>query len=75
MADITGLIARELVLKDDLKSLKKEILELIEQTPLFERVYNSELEMDGVEVSKKTAKAHALKVAYEHFRPKENDDE
>lgn len=74
-ARIPGLIARELELKNELKNLKKDIVELILQTDVYERVYNSEIEMDGVEVSTKTAKAHSVRVAYEHFRPKENDDE
>jgi hypothetical protein len=69
MSDITKLIIEEFEKKADAKELRKEINLLLEQTTEYKCVYDSILEMEGVNVSDKAAKAQALKISYDHFKP------
>jgi len=75
MSEITELISEELEKKYEVKDLRKNINALLEQTSEYKCVLDSILEMEGVTVSAKSAKAQALKMTYDHFKPKENDED
>jgi hypothetical protein len=73
MSEIADLIVEEVEKKAEAKELRKNINALIEQTIEYKCVYESILEMDGVNVSDKAAKAQALKISYDHFKPKDDN--
>ena len=73
MSDITELINEELEKKMEVKDLRKNINALLEQTTEYQCVLESILEMEGVDVSEKAAKAQALKISYDHFKPKDGE--
>jgi hypothetical protein len=75
MSEITDLIVEELDKKAEVKDLRKNINACLEKTQEYGFIYESILQMEGVTVSAKSAKAQALKMAYDHFKPKENDEE
>jgi hypothetical protein len=72
MNDITAMIERESDLKAQLKELRKELNECIEATSVY-KAYSDQLMQDD-QFSKKVVKAHSLKLAYEIFKPKDEDD-
>jgi len=71
MDDITRMIERELELKSQLKELKKDMNEMIEETDLYKSVFEASLEVPNVEVSEKVARSHAIKVVYDSCKPQE----
>ena len=71
MSEIVELIVEEFEKKADAKEIRKNINALLLETVEYKCVLESILEMDGVDVSEKAAKAQALKIAYDHFKPKE----
>ena len=71
MPEITELIEEELSKKEDLKQLRKDINELLAETVEYKCIYDSIIEMEGVSVSEKSAKAQALKLSYDHFKSKD----
>jgi hypothetical protein len=73
MSEIADLIVEEFEKKAEAKELRKNINALIEQTIEYKCVYDSILEMEGVNVSDKAAKAQALKISYDHFKPKDGE--
>ena len=73
MAEITDLITEELSKKSELKELRKNINELLEQTIEYKCVLDSILEMEPLTVSEKSAKSQALKLSYEHFKPRDEE--
>jgi hypothetical protein len=75
MDRITDLIVKENELKFELKSLKKEIQELIIETELYKSVYEAALEVPNVEVTPKVAKSHSIKVVYSHCQPSDEAEE
>lgn len=75
MSEITELIVEELEKKSEVKDLRKNINALLEQTSEYRCVLDSILEMDGVTVSAKSAKAQALKMVYDHFKPKDAEED
>jgi hypothetical protein len=75
MSDITDLIIEELDKKSEVKDLRKNINACLEKSTEYGFIYESILQMEGVTVSSKSAKAQALKMAYDHFKPKESAEE
>lgn len=73
MEDITSLIERETDLKEQLKELRKDLNERLEQTQVY-KSYSEQLTLDE-RFSKKVIKSHSLKLAYETFKPKEDHEE
>jgi hypothetical protein len=73
MSEITDMIVEEFEKKADVKELRKNINALLEQTIEYKCVYDSILEMEGVSVSDKAAKAQALKISYDHFKPRDGE--
>lgn len=72
---IKKLIERELALKSELKDLRERIKTEIEHTPQYRSVFDAAIDVQGIEVNQKTAKAHAFKVVYDSLKPKDEDDE
>lgn len=72
MSEITDLIIEEFEKKADAKEIRKNINELLLETVEYKCVLDSILEMEGVNVSEKAAKAQALKISYDHFKPTEH---
>jgi hypothetical protein len=75
MSEITDLIVEELDKKSEVKDLRKNINACLEKTNEYRCVLDSIMEMEGVTVSAKSAKAQALKMTYDHFKPKESEDD
>jgi len=75
MSEITDLIIEEFEKKADAKEIRKNINALLLETVEYKCVLESILEMEGVDVSEKAAKSQALKIAYDHFKPKDEDRE
>jgi len=73
MSDITDLIIEEIEKKNEAKDLRKNINALLEKTNEYKGIYESLMEMEGVSVSAKSAKAQALKLSYDHFTPKDEE--
>ena len=73
MEDITSLSERESDLKAQLKDLRKDLNEMLEKTAVY-KSYSEQLTLDE-RFSKKVVKSHSLKLAYETFKPKEEQDE
>jgi hypothetical protein len=73
MEDITSLIERESDLKAQLKDLRKDLNEMLEKTAVY-KSYSEQLTLDE-RFSKKVVKSHSLKLAYETFKPKDDDAE
>lgn len=74
MTSIKKLIVREQDLKSELKELREHIKAAIEGTPQYKTVYEAAVEVRDVEVNQKTAKAHAFKVVYDSFKPKDEEN-
>ena len=74
MADITDLIDEELSKKAEVKDLRKNINACLEKTTEYKCIYESILQMEGVSVSAKSAKSQALKMAYDHFKPRDDEE-
>jgi len=74
MAEITELIDEELNKMAELRDLRKNINALLEETKEYKATYESLIEMEGLNVSTKSAKTQALKLAYDHFKPKDEED-
>jgi hypothetical protein len=73
MSEITDLIIEEFEKKADAKEIRKNINALLLETVEYKCVLDSILEMEGVSVSEKAAKAQALKISYDHFKPKDGE--
>jgi regulator of replication initiation timing len=69
--NIEQMIEEEKALRDTLKHLKKDIQEALMETKEYKSVYESAIETDGLDVSEKAARAHALKVSYEFYSKSE----
>jgi len=74
MADITDLIVEEFEKKSEAKELRKNINACLEKTTEYKCIYESILQMEGVSVSAKSAKSQALKMAYDHFKPRDEEE-
>jgi hypothetical protein len=74
MSEITELIVEELDKRAEVKDLRKNINAVLEKTTEYRLIYESILQMEGVTVSAKAAKSQALKMAYDHFKPKDAEE-
>jgi hypothetical protein len=74
MDPITQMIVDEFEKRSDLKEIRKEINTLLLDTPEYNAIYESLLEMDGVTVTAKSAKVQALKMAYDHYKPSVDEE-
>jgi Holliday junction resolvasome RuvABC endonuclease subunit len=75
MDDIKKLIAEEKELKIQLKNIRTGIKEKLEASSIYAACLEQTLDSNEIKVSKKLAKAHALKVARSSFDDDEDEED
>lgn len=73
MSAIRKMIEHELTMKSELKQLREEIKSEIEGTATYNAVYEAAIGVSDINVNQKAAKAHAFRVVYDAFKPKDED--
>jgi len=74
MSAIEQLIEKETAVKNTLKELRQDLKEALESSDYYKAVLETTIGSE-YKPSEKAAKAHALKVAVDHFSPKEAPEE
>jgi hypothetical protein len=69
MSSIEKLIEKETAIKNTLKELRQDLKEALETSDYYKAVLETTMGSE-YKPSEKAAKAHALKVAMDHFSPK-----
>lgn len=69
MSSIEKLIEKETAIKNTLKELRQDLKEALETSDYYKAVLETTMGSE-YKPSEKAAKAHALKVAVDHFSPK-----
>lgn len=72
---IADLIAREETLKMKLKKVRAVLKKQLEESDIYKQVYEKEMASEEFKVCKKTAKAHALKVARANYADDAEEEE
>jgi len=73
MTTIQKLIEKESAVKATLKDLRQELKEAIEESTFYKNVLETTTKSD-YKPTEKAAKAHAMKVAIDHFSPNKTDE-
>jgi hypothetical protein len=75
MDEIKKLIAEEKDLKAQLKDIRTGLKEKLEASSIYAACLEQTLDSEEIKVSKKLAKAHALKVARSSFDDDEDEED
>jgi len=73
MTDIKTLIEKESEIKNSLKEARQELKEAVESSAYYKNVLEETLNSE-YKPTEKVAKAHATKVAIEHFSPNKTEE-
>jgi hypothetical protein len=72
MSTIEKLIEKESAVKAALKDLRQELKEAVEESTFYKNVLETTTNSD-YKPTEKAARAHAMKVAIDHFSPNKTD--
>lgn len=72
-ASIQKLIEKEQAVKAQLKDLRQDLKEAIEESDYYKNVLETTANSD-YKPTEKAAKAHAMKVTIDHFSPNKTDE-
>lgn len=72
-ANIQKLIEKEQTIKDQLKELRQDLKEAVEDSQYYKNVLETTANSD-YKPTEKAAKAHAMKVTIDHFSPNKTDE-